>query len=303
MALLLAALASCCRDRETVSTRTAKPPPGPATPSVPPLAKVGAVAITQGDLDLHLKEKYAGRSDEATRAKALEDLTQRARMVQGALDSGLERDATVRAEIGRILAGRYKEQALAERQKEIAGPVPEPRLHELYTAGGERFHAKEKRQVAVLWLNPKGNPEREKQYREKLAQAREWLFNNGDIKDHPEQGFSVLGADYSEHQASRYKGGILDWLEAGAPNSSDPWTKAVAEIAFQLSEQGQVSEVISRPEGIFLVRYMAHQDAARRSFEAVRGELERAERQRLRQQMELEFEEGLKQKYTVEAGS
>lgn len=299
--LILAAAALSCRPPSNKPSAATPPPPPPPTEEPGALAKLGAIAITQQDLDLHLKEKYAGRTDEATRTKALEDLTQRARMVQAALDADLDRDPVVRAEIARILAGRFKEQSLAASQKEIAAPIPEARLRELYTAAESRFLSKEKRQVAVLWLNPKGNPERETQYREKLTQAREWLFKNGDLKDHPGQGFSVLSVDYSEHPASRFKGGILDWLEAGAGTSSDPWTKAVAEIAFSLTEQGQVSEVISRAEGVFLVRYMAHQAAAQRSFEAVRGELERAERQRLRLQAEADFDERLKAKYPVQS--
>lgn len=262
------------------------------------LLQVGSITIHPADLDHHLTESHGRRRDEATRSEALDELANRARFAQAALDAGLDRDPVVRSEIARILASRLRERELFPRLKELAAPLPEARLRELYAADQSSFRAPEKRQVAVLWLNPSGNPERDKEYRDKLATAREWLFNNGDLKDHPDQGFSVLGVDYSEHAASRFKGGIVGWLERGG--GLDAWSKALAGIAFSLEEAGQVSEVVSCPEGVFLVRCMAVQEAVQRPFEAVAAEIDRKERQRLREQAEAAFEEAIKAKYPVQ---
>ena len=120
-------------------------------------------------------------------------------------------------------------------------------------------------------------------------------MKDGSIKDHPELGFSVLGADYSEHQPSRYKGGVLGWLEPDG--NLDPWTKAVAEISFTLKQPGAVSDVITRPEGVFLIRYMAQTPAVLRPFETVRGELEQQERNRLRAALEIGFKDSIMAKH------
>lgn len=295
--LAIASVLSSCR-RPAGQQADAAPPPPPPTVDAGVLAKVGSVTIYQSDLDHHLKEKFGGRNDEAARKKALEDLARRARLVQAALDADLGRDPVVRADTSRLLAGRYKEQALAGPLAETAAPVPEARLRELYEADAAHFRRNERRRVAVLWLNPGGNPERAASYRARLAEARKWFLENGDLKDHPEQGFSVLGVDYSEHHASRFKGGLVEWLER--EGGMDAWTKAVAEIAFSLPEKGQVSEVISRAEGVFLVRHVDSQAAVQRPFEAVRDELERAERQRLRQQAEADLEETIAARYPVQ---
>ena len=262
------------------------------------LLRVGSIAVGQADLDRQLKDKHVGHADEATRKLALEELAFRAQYAQAALDTGLDRDPVVRAEFARILATRLKEQALAPHLKELSTPLSEARLRELYQANEATFRSKEKRQVAVLWLNPGGDPEREKKYQEKLTAARDWLAKNEDLKAHPEQGFSVLGIDYSEHAASRYKGGVVGWLER--EGGMDAWSKALAEIVFSLKDPGEVSEVISRAEGVFLVRFMALQSAVLRPFEAVSGELDRAERQRLRDAAEKEFEAGIKDKHPVQ---
>jgi hypothetical protein len=273
-------------------------PSPPSTREEGALFRVGSIVVYQSDLDRELQEKRATPGDEAARKAVLDELTTRAQLSQAALDAHLDRDPAVRAQIARALTSRLKEQTLVPRLKEMSAPIPEPRLRELYQAGATRYRSNEKRQTAVLWLNHNGDPGRGKQYQEKLAAAREWLFANGDIKDHPDQGFSVLSVDHSEHPASRYKGGIVGWLEP--EGGMDAWTKAVAEIVFSLKEPGEVSAVILRPEGVFLVRYMALQPAVLRPFEAVRGELDRAERQRMRSAAEAEFEAAIKAKHPVQ---
>ena len=40
----------------------------------------------------------------------------------------------------------------------------------------------------------------------------------------------MLGADYSEHSASRFRGGLVGWM--AREGNLDSWSKAVAAIAF-----------------------------------------------------------------------
>lgn len=285
------AVAGC--SRKEVDNKTT-----PTTPEEGALFRVGSIVVYETDLKREMEEKHAAPNDKEARKKALDELVSRAQFAEAALAANLERDPAVRAQIARALGTRFKEQNLVPRLKDLSASIPEPRLREIYKANEDYFRSGEKRQVAVLWLNPNGNPERSKQYQEKLAGAREWLLNNGDLKDHPDQGFSVLSVDHSEHAASRYKGGVVGWLESAG--GMDPWSKAVAEIAFSLKETGEVSQVISRSEGVFLVRYMALKPAVLRPFEAVSAEIERAERQRLRSAAEAEFESSIRAKHPVQ---
>ena len=132
---------------------------------------------------------------------------------------------------------------------------------------------------------------------EKLTSARDWFFKNADLKDHPEQGFSTLGVDHSEHQASRYQNGVVGWLESAG--GMDAWTRAVAKIVFSLAQTGEVSAVITRPEGVFLVRCMALKPAVLRPFEAVASELSQMEQQRIRKAAESDFLQVIAEKYPV----
>lgn len=291
--VVLAALSACSPKK----TDEAKPKPE-ATATETALLKVGTVTVDQADLDYQLKEKPDRGAPEEVHKRALAELANRAQLAQAAIDEGLLQDPMVRAEFARILANRLKEKNLTPRLKAVAEtPIPESRLRELYAADESRYRSNEKRHLAVLWLNPNRDPQREKQYVEKLSIARDWFFNNADLKDHPDQGFSTLGADYSEHQASRYTSGIVGWLESAG--GMDDWTKALAQIGFSLKEPGEVSAVISRPEGVFLVRYMAMKPAMLRPFESVADELSRAEQQRLRKAAESEFKTMIEAKHPV----
>ncbi len=292
LAWLTIALSGCGSKQKESTQSTAVPTLSPV------LLTVGSIDVNQADLDHYLKESASGLRDEVTKKKALDELATRAQLTQCAMDAGLENDASVRAEISRILINRLKEKQLFREVKVMAAnPIPESRLRELYAAEGARFRSNEKRQCAVLWLNPNGNPEREQQYKEKLTAAREFVFQNNDIKDHPEQGFSVISVDYSEHAASRFKGGIVGWTEQAG--GMDDWSKALAEIAFSLKDDGEVSPVISRPQGVFLVRLLKRQLAVQRPFEAVVAELEHEERTRLRKSAENDFTRKTQEKYPI----
>ncbi|MCX6875770.1 MAG: peptidylprolyl isomerase [Verrucomicrobia bacterium] len=291
---------SCGQKPKAAATGTAAAAVAGAVPAGT-LMRVGSITVCQADLDLQLQEKHAGRSDDGARQQALDELAVTAQFTQAALDEGLDHDPVVRAEIARILSNRLREKALFASHQALSAAVPESRLRELYAAGESRFRANEKRQVAVLWLNPNGDPQRAKQYADKLAVARDWVCKTATLKADPAQGFAVLGVDYSEHQASRYKGGVVGWLERDG--GMDPWSKAVAELAFSLEAPGDVSAVTVRPEGVFLVRYMAQQAAVVRPFEAVSDELARIERQRLLAAAETEFARTLEAKYPVQLRS
>lgn len=245
--------------------------------------RIGSVVITQSDLDHHL-----GENPNISRETALETLTQRARLTQAALDAGMERDPVARAEISRILISRLRETQLDPRLRSLASQsIPESRLREIYESRKDQFQSAEKRQVAMLWLDPGDNPERTAQYTAKLNQAREWLLANDELLNNPDQGFSVLSVDHSEHVPTRFKQGILGWLEN--KSGSDPIATAAARIAFSLDIPGDVSEVVALPEGLFLVRLISTKPASVRSFESVSAQLEQSERRRLQQDAEAAF--------------
>lgn len=280
--LLIAALAAC--------TPRSKEPAAASAPGEDAgvLLRAGSIAVRQADLDHQLSETHGGRKDPQTREVVLGQLASRAQLVQAAIDDGLMDDAVVRAEIARVLANRYRELKLTPRLKSMAQEtVTDSRLRELYEAAGTRFRSPEQRQIAVLWLDPGDDPSRKQAYQAKLVAARDWLLGDADLKQRPEQGFGTLAVDHSEHQASRYQGGVVGWI--GRDGSPDAWSRTLAGLAFSLTAPGDLSEVTAAPEGLFLVRLMAVKPAVERPLEAVADELRESERTRLIKNLENEF--------------
>ena len=74
----------------------------------------------------------------------------------------------------------------------------------------------------------------------------------------------------------------------------------MAEIAFKIERKGEMSPVISRKEGVFLVRLVDLKPAVKRTFEAVATSLLKEERDRLRKELEQEFEDGILSQHPVE---
>ena len=86
---------------------------------------------------------------------------------------------------------------------------------------------------------------------------------------------------------ARFKSGVLGWLDEKGGGSD--CSRSVTEIAFSPKEVGEVSDVIVRPDGVFLVRWMALRPAVQTPFENVRSSLEREKQARLRKQVEAGF--------------
>jgi hypothetical protein len=278
------------------SPKAPKAPLEGATHTEAVLLRSGSVEVRESDLERHLDDLHAGRRDVAARDKALDELGKTAQLVNAAFGARLENDPVVRAEIARVLANRMKEKTLYPALKGQA--VSEARLKEVYEETKQVYQSNEKRQVAVLWLDPGKDPQRVAQYKEKLEAARKWYAESSDLQAHTEKGFAELGVDYSEHQGSRYKGGVVGWLER--EGGADAWTRSVAEILFSLNKPGDVSEVMVKTEGLFLVRYMALTPALLRPFESVVSELERGEIGRLKKQAESAFWSEMATQYPIE---
>ncbi|MFT4638207.1 MAG: hypothetical protein ACI8T1_001526 [Verrucomicrobiales bacterium] len=288
-ALILATLSGC--DRRSVQTSYQAPVEEGA------LFRVGSITVYQADLDHHLKVTHGGRSDEATRERALEQLARTARLAQAAIDEGLDKGPVVRAELARLLSARFKETTLYPKQQEQTRAIPEDRLREVYHAQPARFQSVEKRRAAVLWLEPGKDPVRTQTYVDKLNQARQWFLDGSNSTEFADKGFSVLAIDHSEHAATRFKGGVIGWLEQGGAIG---WKQAVSKIVFNIKEIGNISPVITLPEGVFLVGLMDLKPTIRRSFDSVQAELEQEEQRRLRKSLKADFEETVRMKYPLD---
>ncbi|MFT5128211.1 MAG: hypothetical protein ACI8W8_001820 [Rhodothermales bacterium] len=261
------------------------PPAESVAPPVPPathLGSAGEAKVTEADFRHRWSNRRRNDSPE-TRAALLDELLDRAVLVQRAREAGLEDDPVVREGIESLLISRYKELHL---QPRIAGiDVSESDIQAYYDANREtRYAVPERIRVAVLWFDTRGAAERVARYAPRLQAARQKA-----AEVPADKGFGQLAIENSERQASRYRGGIEDWLEASA--NYDPWRQAVVEVAAGLKEPGELSTVVDRAEGSFLVRLLDRRAASFRSLDHAKEGILRELRNARRKQVQDEFVE------------
>ena len=241
---------SCSRNSETGSV----------------VATVGEEVVTGQELLLELRRTALAPAGDDPKGAAMENLLQRKRMVAEAKSRGLTDDPEVRRAIDGILIQRLLEQDLQPQLDEVA--VSEAAVEEHYQNSLEDFTRPATTTLAMLFR--KSRPEdvrRRSEHREALARAVEETEAAGVAAG---EGFGKIAVRNSEHQASRYRGGVLPSLDAGMPlpDLEQTLSDAAAEL-----QAGEFSPIIERPEGLYVVRVVARDGARAESFEAVKNQL------------------------------
>jgi hypothetical protein len=260
--------------------------PTAALPSPDVLAVVDGTAITERTF-CYWWEKQPMVDTPEVRQALLEKLIRRSSLAGAARAAGLADDPVVAEQVESLLISRLKE---TELQPKIAAiTVSDADITSLYESRKHtRYTTPERCQLAVLWFATRGVEPLVARYTPRLAKAREQTLSpqNGIPAS---QGFGKLSIPNSEHAPSRYKGGIIGWLETARP--IDPWRAAVLEIARDMTEPGQVSDVMAQKEGLFLVRLIARQPARIRDLAEVREAIVRELKTARRKTIEREFNE------------
>jgi parvulin-like peptidyl-prolyl isomerase len=146
------------------------------------------------------------------------------------------------------VVSRYREQ-LAAKQKP-ARTVTEADIQGFYQANVERYRVNERVNAAMIHLplSWKATPER----RAELTQLADRLRAQAEAAAGDRPSFGLLALTNSAHQASRYRGGELGWLDRQA--ASQTFEPAVVEAMFALPQPGVVSAVVTGRDGLYLFR-------------------------------------------------
>lgn len=264
LALIAMLAAGCGRE----AARTAAPS-SPASGSKS-LAVVGTRQITEADFRREWERRTPGTDTAAAREQLLEEMITRAALVQTARREGVDQDPEVAAEIERLMIARLRETKLQPQIQALS--IGEEELRAYYDAHREaQFTAAERVRAAVLWFDTQGQEPLVERFRPRLQAVREQIL--ADAAAFPvAAGFGSLAIANSEHRASRYKGGDAGWLIEGgeAFAGAGGWGGAVREMARSLQAPGDVSEVVERPEGLFLVRLIDRRPPEVADFSSVK---------------------------------
>jgi len=214
-------------------------------PQATVLATVGDTRITTEDFKREIQRRHTARRPIPDKETLLQEMVQAEALVQRARKAGLLDDPQVRHEINSLLANKLQERELTPRLEAINPTADEVRAE--YDQNLTKYTRPAKIRLAVLALaaDPKSSEASRTALRTRMTEARTKMLAQAEAKD-----FGPLAIEYSDDQASRYRGGDLGWLDAG--NFSSRWPREVLEAGFA-AESHQVSDVIETPAGFYLV--------------------------------------------------
>jgi parvulin-like peptidyl-prolyl isomerase len=111
------------------------------------------------------------------------------------------------------------------------------------------------------------------------------------------RSFGPVAVRYSDHQATRYRGGDTGWLAIGKLDRR--WPEEVNKAIFALSEAGKVGPVITTADGHYIVKLMETRDSAPQPLAAVKAQIRHQLYNHKRVRVEDEFYRELKTKVPV----
>ena len=232
------------------------------------LARVGDREIVAEDLVAEAQCRIDTRLPVPDKEALLREMVKFETLVQRARKAGVADWAQTQREIGNLLISRLKEKELAPRLNSIE--ISDDEVRAEYEKRIAQYTRPAQVRLAVLFLKADKviSQDKRQELMDRLAEARRKAVANPAPggRGPAAGGFAALAIDYSDDQASRYRGGDIGWLEEGTTSSR--WPPEVLNAGYAL-EKGEISEIIEAENGYHLVMKSDQRDAFTTPFEKV----------------------------------
>lgn len=228
----------------------AKRPPPDAPESEEVLAQVGDVPVTTAQFQIAIRERSRGLRSSVDQKKVLLELINEAALTDYAQKQGFCDEPAVQLATRRFLAHRIKERELVPKLNTIA-PSDEA-CRRYYKNHSQEYMVPERRKLAILRLT--GSSTMSAAKRESLGERMKEVREAARELPEDVRGFGRLATKYSDHQATRYRGGDVGWVRH---EEHAAWPQKVIDAGFALDETGDVSRVVSVDHAFYLVRLQA----------------------------------------------
>jgi parvulin-like peptidyl-prolyl isomerase len=251
--LSAAALTAACKREEPA-----------VKPSVadPVALEIGGRKIRLSELQSEVDLLSERRSPIAANLDAfLEPSIERLVALEQARKLGLDQDPSIRRQYENLLIGKLRESEIAAKLRETA--ITDEEIQKHFEANLAAYSRPAQIRIALLFLpvSSRADETTRAAVRTRLEEAKSIAAN----LPPDTRGFGEHAMTYSEEATSRFKGGDIGWLEAGA--SAYRWPEAVIQAAFALKEIGETSDVIEAADGYYLVKKLDARDAVVRSLD------------------------------------
>jgi parvulin-like peptidyl-prolyl isomerase len=236
------------------------------------LARVGSHQITREDFRNEIARRLTIHRPIPDKETLLQEMIGYEALLQRAKSSGIADEPAIKREINNLLIAKFQDRDLTPKLDAIK--ISPDDLKAEYEKNLAKFTKPAKARLAILHLqtNGKTSDAKRSELRQRMEEARQ---KAGELhfpaKGDPNgSGFGTLALDYSDDQASRYRGGDIGWLDAG--KFSYRWPHAVLEAGYSLPT-GQISELIEDSSGFYLVMKTDFREGSTRPLSAVEAQV------------------------------
>lgn len=258
------------------------------------LCKVGNHEIRVEDFKRELEARLKSQRPPTDKQALLDEMIAREVQLQRAKAAGLENDPEVQRNYANLLIARLRERELAPRLE--SNSVSAAEVQAEYQKNLGRYSRAAKARLAIIHIktDAKMSQEKKAEVRARIEEARQLA----QALPSAARGFDRVALDYSEDQTTRYKGGDAGWFDEGQPAYRFP--KEVVTAGFALAKNGEVSDVITTPGGLYLVTRTDTRAGSATPLEQVEINLRRRLQAEHRQETEREFLQKIRRLTPVE---
>jgi parvulin-like peptidyl-prolyl isomerase len=241
---------------------------GVATPPVPSdwIGRVGDDYVSEAGFVEEMKRRggmMPGQyHDVAQRRALLDDMLYQRALARAATEEGIADRPEVQRARDQILVGQYLQQKLRAEQEKIT--VSDADVRAYHEAHAAQFELPARRRVAIIRIPvaPEAEAAAWQHAEERAAEALKKARSLDITVPH----FGAVAREYSEDQASRYRGGVIGWIADGQRERyrHDP---AVLDAAYALDSAGAYAAPVRGRDGVYLVRLVELQPKRSRAFD------------------------------------
>lgn len=265
----------------------------PTAPDPTVLAKVGKTEIREEDFLRELAWRREHRRPAIDRAELLEEMILQEALLQRARRSGLDADPEVQREINKLLVNALLDRTTVAPRKAVTVTAEEIKV--AYESNLETYSRPAKARLALLHLrvSPKASEAKRSEIRARLEEARQRALTEPAPRGRgaAAQGFGPLSVDYSDDQASRYRGGDVGWFDVGQ-GAVSRWPREVTDVGFALDKDA-ISQVLEAEGGFYLVMKTDWREAAITPLEQVQAVLRQSILVQKRKDVGMAFRQGV----------
>lgn len=230
------------------------------------VAKIGSREIRKSEFEAWLQRRASG-NDPKEKTALLNEMLDHLALVEHAKGLGLDRDPDLLRSWDNMLVAKLREVQLEPQLTNIQPTEAQIRSH--YESNQAGFTEPAIRRGAILFteLPAKVSPDERSRLHQRLVEARARAVapsTNGPAV----RGFGPLAVEYSEDQATRYRGGDFGWVRAGRGDAR--FDREVIDQLFALSQPGDISDILETKRGFYLVKLMESQSERVKPLAAVK---------------------------------